>query len=36
MSAAPSSVKAHGSMYLASNTAPVCSTTPSSVAAIQL
>ena len=34
-SAAPSSEKAQGSMNLASNTAPVLSTTPSRVAAIQ-
>src|SRR6478735_8021491 len=33
--AAASSEKAHGSMNLASNTAPVPSTTPSRVAAIQ-
>jgi hypothetical protein len=34
-SAAPSSENDHGSMNLASNTAPVASTTPSRVAAIQ-
>src|SRR3954452_19227624 len=35
-SAAASSVQAHGSMNLASKTAPVCSTMPSSAAAIHL